>query len=167
MSPTSLGSTFIGIGGFSLILTGVLYARLKAFLAKARPAYGTVTAIRTQADDDGDPIYAPVVEFRTENGHAAIYKSGLYSRPCKYKVGDKVDILYNPDKPADAQIKGRKMNFVPMLVLGSLGMIFTIFGVVLALMLPHRHSLKPRWVARWRSPARGSGSHCSWPLFSS
>ena len=138
MPPNSLGSTFIGIGGLALILTGVLYARLKAFLAKARPAYGTVTAIRTMTDDDGDAIYAPVVEFQTENGGPAIYKSSLYSRPCKYKVGDKVDILYNPDKPADAQIKGRKMNFLPMLVLGGLGMIFTIVGVVLALVLPHK-----------------------------
>jgi uncharacterized protein DUF3592 len=89
-------------------------------------------------DDDGDAIYAPVVEFRTENGGPATYKSSLYSRPCKYKVGDKVDVLYNPDKPADAQIKGRKMNSLPMLVLGGLGMIFTTVGVVLALVLPHR-----------------------------
>lgn len=131
MSTSLFGLIFGGVGVASLVIAGFLYLRQRDFLSKAQLASGVVTSLRTSRDDDGQDMFAPVVDFRTQTGQQATYQSSLYSRPCKYKVGDPVELLYNPDKPSDAQIKGRSMNYLPMLIVGGLGVVFALVGVIM------------------------------------
>ncbi len=64
-----------------------------------------VEMIRTR-DSEGDDTYTPVFEFRTRNGRGYQVKSGFSSSPPEYTVGDRVTIIYLPDSPEKAEIKG-------------------------------------------------------------
>lgn len=133
MSKNLLSLIFISAGLIMLVIGVVLFFRHRSLVARSRPARGVVTEIRTSRDDDGDETYAPVVAFTTETGIPAKYTSSLYSRPSSYKVGDQVEILYDPDKPSRAVIKGRALNLLPAFLLGGMGAIFFVVGAAFQL----------------------------------
>ena len=51
-----------------------------------------------------ETTYAPVVEFSTPNGTLFTWPSELYSNPPKYRLGERVVILYDPQSPDRARI---------------------------------------------------------------
>ena len=129
MTRNAFGLTFAAIGVILLFIAVFLFVRQKQFLAKARKAPGVVSAVRTTTDDDGGEMYAPIVDFRTETGAPATYKSTLYTRPSRYRQGVQVELLYDPDNPANAQIVGRPMNNAATWILAGLGLVFVIAGI--------------------------------------
>lgn len=67
---------------------------------------------------------APVVLFYTEKGQQKYYCQ-TYTTPAQYAIGDQVDILYMPDEPNKATLKGLDSWILPAA--------FGIFGSVMAL----------------------------------
>ncbi len=49
--------------------------------------------------------YYPVVRFTTAQGRESIFTDGEGSFPAVYEVGEVVEVLYDPNDPADATIK--------------------------------------------------------------
>lgn len=45
------------------------------------------------------PVHIPVLEYKTENGETITKRSYVGNRRYQQKIGDKVPIIYNPDKP--------------------------------------------------------------------
>ena len=66
---------------------------------------GEVINLATRCDDDGCS-YAPVVRFELQNGRTMSFDSSFSSNPPAYDVGDKVTVIYLPDAPEKADIKG-------------------------------------------------------------
>ncbi len=88
-------------------------------------------------------MFAPVVEFETERGEKVEFVSSYMSTNPSEKVGDTVDLLYNPRAPQSASINTfLSLWFTPMLV-GSLGAIFSTVGALLIIL-----SLKNIWFQR-------------------
>lgn len=46
----------------------------------------------------------PVVRFQTTNGEVVIFESPFGNSNGQIKVGDRIDILFNPSHPAEAEI---------------------------------------------------------------
>lgn len=113
----------IALGLVGVILLGIaffLWTRTRAFVAAAKPVKGTVT--RLVGDSEG--AYAAVFKFVASNGDVIEKHDGMYSNPPAHKVGDVVDVLYDPNNPQGARIaKSSSLYFAPIL-LCVLGIIF-------------------------------------------
>ena len=68
-------------------------------------APGVVVGLQENFDSDGS-TYTPVVQFRTNSGQSIEFVSSYSSSPPAYDVGENVTVVYPPNDPADAIIKG-------------------------------------------------------------
>lgn len=125
-----------------VILFGLLFVAIGVYLlisgnAKAKrcteAAVGTVVGIDQEeyTDEDGNfrYTYYPVIEYKA--GEKTISKkSSDGSNQSKYKIGDKLDILYNPNKVEEFIIKGDNGSNIIGIVFIALGAIAAIAGVI-------------------------------------
>jgi hypothetical protein len=72
--------------------------------------------------------YRPVICFRTHSGRTIKFMANLYVRPAPYEIGDCVDILYNPDKPEQAQINSFVQLWFYVIMLLSFGLFMMGMG---------------------------------------
>ena len=110
-----IGLPFMLIGATEAIST---QQQIAAF-ANAR---GTIVDNAYLESDDGDSTssaYYPVVEFKPNDGPQQRFTDGAGSLPPEYAVGDSVDVIYNPARPAEARIASWfRLWFVPTLLMG-------------------------------------------------
>jgi len=83
-------------GSFSLIKTF-------NFISKAVKTYGIIAELH-RSDDVSGVTYRPVFSFMDTSGNQYNVYSSLGDDPPKYKVGDKVPVVYDPEQPQKAQI---------------------------------------------------------------
>lgn len=132
------GIIAIGVGIF-LIVSG--NGKSKRCTSEA---VGTVTQVieekeeNIETEDDEAIVqdttytytYYPVIEYsvgdKTLNEK---YETG-YGDKNKYKIGDKVDILYNPDKTEEYLIKSDKSSNIVGIVFIAAGVIIAIVGAI-------------------------------------
>ena len=107
----------IGIG--CLAGAGYLYSNTSEFVANARRAPGTVVALRSGA---------PEVKFRAHDGREIQFTSSVSSKPPAYSVGEKVEVLYRPERPEDAQVNAFMSLWLGVIILGGLGSGFSLVG---------------------------------------
>ena len=99
---------------FILLAAGVynLYHALRKRRSCSVPATAAVVEVRNRI---------PILEYRV-SGKPTQSGIGITKR---YRIGDKVDILYNPEKPGECRIAGRNgvlIVSVILLVLGAAGL---------------------------------------------
>lgn len=130
----TLGIVFSLLGGL-LVLVGVfLFIRTKIFIGKALEVKGNVIQlVFSQGSEDGGG-YSPVYQFKTLEGQDIVIQDSLSSNPPGFRVGQEIQVLYDPENPRKARIK-KWMNlyFMPVLF-GVLGLIFG--GVGIGLLIP-------------------------------
>ena len=116
---------FLIIAGIGLIYWGFnKYKEKQALDIMGKTAQGTVVDIYKNG------IYnSPVVEFYTEDGTKMLFKSELETAKRKYKIGDKVEVIYNPADPTEAEInKFAERNFLHLFLMG-VGALLIIVGI--------------------------------------
>jgi hypothetical protein len=106
------------------------YLGTRAFLDRASAARGEVTALVRRESQDG-VTYAPAIRFRTARGQPIEFVATVSSRPPEYAVGDEVDVLYDPARPAGATIRSFSSLWGAVVVLEVLGLPFAAAGVIL------------------------------------
>jgi hypothetical protein len=120
-----------------LVFSGLIFAGIAAFMFYQQytlekngiQAEGVVVDLIESTDSDGT-TYAPVVAFKTEGGRNFEFHSNFYSSPPAYEVGQKVTVLYPPDRPDEAQIKGA--GNLLMIIFGVVGGIELLIGLFFA-----------------------------------
>lgn len=129
----------IGIG----LLLGDIYAykRTSRFIGNSEKAGGVVTELvksysgRSGSFGDsgmsGSPVYAPVVRFKTPDGREFEFKSAVSSNPPSYSAGDSVEVLYDKNNPASAEINGFFSLWFTVLILSFLGALFSGIGLTI------------------------------------
>lgn len=131
----------------TLLLAGALAVQVhrRSFEATASKAEGTVVelALRESRDSDGrrGDTYCPVVRYRTAAGREIEFVSRTCSQPPAYDVGERVRVLYRPDKPYGASLDGFAERWLGTLVLGGIGLIFSLIGWPLVLIPLRRRRL--------------------------
>ncbi|MEM8603584.1 MAG: DUF3592 domain-containing protein, partial [Cyanobacteria bacterium P01_H01_bin.121] len=118
--------TFVGIG--MLVATYFFYTNTQTFLDSAIAAEGTVIElIRSRSNDS--TTYRPIVQFTSPSGEPIEFVSSVGSNPPRYKPGQTVAILYNPENPQNARLDGFFALWGSSLILGGIGTSFTATGI--------------------------------------
>jgi len=119
---------YIILIGVALLAWGS-YLLVKEIVAVTRStsAEGEVVQLIESGSVD-DRIYTPVIEFEDQSGEKHQFRSGTgTSSSFKWPVGKEVEVLYNPDNPSEARIKGALWRTVFYLLLTGAGV--TAVGV--------------------------------------
>lgn len=123
-------------GPIYIILFGLVFFAIGAGLSYHQYALaqtgiqvqGEVVSLTPVCDDEGC-TYAPVVRFKAQDGRTITIESNQSSSPPAYDIGETVLVLYPPEKPEKAVIKGEGLVF--RIIFTSVGGIIMLAGVVL------------------------------------
>jgi uncharacterized membrane protein YgdD (TMEM256/DUF423 family) len=129
--PSWVNSVVFIISISLLIGAYYTYTNQKEFLATATYAEGTVIDFReSESTSDGHTsyTYAPIIKFNVNNTPITFIDSMGSSDPSE-QVGDKVDVLYNPNDYDDAQMDKGWLNWILPLILFGFG-ILTLYSFV-------------------------------------
>lgn len=150
-----VGITFLLV---DLIFLGVgIYLTYDAykFTHTARTAVGIVTAIPFHSSSDGDSggVYYPVIEFTADNGQAVEYHSTSGSNPPEFRVGEKVNIFYDPADPQNAKIDSFLDLWFIGVIFSGIGLVGVIIGSVI-LLLQFKKSRNKKWLLQYGQPVQ-------------
>ncbi|MDW8215226.1 MAG: DUF3592 domain-containing protein [Roseiflexaceae bacterium] len=103
-----------------------------AAMVKAQGAVVEVVP-RTQTRNNGErsTLFYAVVEFRTANGEVIRFEDSTGSNPPAYRVGDTVEVLYDPQTPQSAMIDSWMIWLPSTIVMGFGGFIALMGGLAL------------------------------------
>lgn len=121
-----IGLGVLGFGLLFLLATLVLVMRLLGLLAQGQTTDGTVVRL---VEDHEDHMFAPVIQF-TVNGNAMEFTHPIYQNP-PYKIGEKVQVLYNKNNPGKAKIRTFASMYLLPLALGLIGFALVAAGFFL------------------------------------
>lgn len=131
-----IGCIPMGVGILMVALGVFFYVRTKNFVGRSQEVKGTVTELAYESDSDGSGYYT-VFQFTTLTGQRIEAAGNVRSNPASHKLGEVIDVLYDPANPNDARIKKTStLYFVPMLLSGMGGVFFCLgvaFFVLFAL----------------------------------
>jgi hypothetical protein len=116
------------IGAAFLALAAIIGRNTWTFLAGARTAQGIVVGV--EPDEDGEGSF-PVISFTTPDGKTHRFRGAL-AASLSPQPGERVDVVYHPNEPSSAKVKGLLSLWMGPLVAGGFGV--AIVGVGLAVM---------------------------------
>ena len=127
---------FFAAGLMMLGIAGFLLAQTFLLMRQAETAEGTVVGYESRnADSD-----FPIVQFRTKSGAAGQFVSQSGGLPPPYYVGATVQILYDPNDPTRAQIRGVREQY-----LGPAAALLLGIGFTLPYLLSARAQRRAEW----------------------
>jgi hypothetical protein len=116
-----------------MAVAAYFYVQELSYLQRAEKLTGTVTDLEASTsfqDQQYWTDYCPVVEFRTNEGRDVKYTSDACSDPPDYKVGQKVNMYYDPQDPNATQMQDKYGGmyagvFIPAII----GIVFALIGL--------------------------------------
>ena len=117
--------------GLVFLIIGVAFggAEISKRSSCSAQTVAVVSDIVAQSDDDGD-AYAPVLKFRDADGNVCEQTRSIYTNPCKYEVGDEVEIAFNPENPAKFYIIGSCAELIFAVIFSGVGLVVFLIGAV-------------------------------------
>lgn len=100
------------------------------FKKKAVKTIGTIIEVRTSTGRTTSITYSPVVEFFTMDGEKQIYDVSRFNYT-KYKIGDKIEIVYSKQNPKKVSVDNFYNIFIPPIVVLSLGIICMLTALII------------------------------------
>ncbi|WP_448541587.1 DUF3592 domain-containing protein, partial [Roseiflexus sp.] len=73
--------------------------------------------------------FYPVVEFRTADGESVRFEGSTGSNPSAYRVGDTVNVRYDPQTPQSALIDSWEL-WLPSGIVIGVGGFFALMGIL-------------------------------------
>jgi Protein of unknown function (DUF3592) len=124
-----LAAPILLLAGPGLLFLGWhLERNTEAFLERAVHARGRVVQMAANHSSNST-TYAPIVEFEVD-GREYRFKDSVSSNPPSHRVGDSVEVLYDPATPLDARIDHGVWNEgIPILV-AAFGALLSLLGLV-------------------------------------
>lgn len=100
------------------------YLKQKSQTESRTSATGTVVELVHRSTTGGHTgIFCPVVEFSLPSGERITFTSDFGSRPASYKVGQSVNIRYDPADPQKAEIESGLTTWLAPAILVFMGAI--------------------------------------------
>lgn len=123
---------FPAIGLLMLAIAAALMAARMKFEAEASRTVGTVVelAVSSGSDGSGDTL-CPVVDYRVPSGEPIRFVSSTCTRPARYRVGQRVAVLYRADAPERPSLDGWADRWLGAAICGGIGGVFLLIGTCL------------------------------------
>jgi len=120
----------LSVIGVGLVVLGIYLGKERAvFLDNATSTIGEVVKLNSRSTDDGY-VYYPVVRFTVpQSGRDVTFEHDSGSRPPSYRVGERVTVLYLPDRPDRAIIDAGIMNWFGSGLSLLMGLILAAGGI--------------------------------------
>ena len=150
---------FLWVGG-SLAAVGLIFTAIAAWMAiddrvfhaNAVEATGTVVDLErrqgtARMSDSGARqanrsfVYAPVVEWRDDEGTRHFFTAATASQPPAYERGEAVRLFYPPGRPSEARIDSFTERHALVLGFGGLGSVLAVCGLMLIAIDPRRRKV--------------------------
>jgi hypothetical protein len=119
---------FAVLGAVLIVIAVWVQAGEQRFIRSAERTTGTVTDLVRDSDSDGSTVYYPVIAFRTSAGADVTFRSNTGSNPPSYRVGESVEVLYDPADPQRARTSGYFALHIGSFVLTVLGAVWGLIG---------------------------------------
>ncbi|RZN13183.1 hypothetical protein CWO91_00980 [Bradyrhizobium genosp. SA-3] len=134
--PGRLGKyCFIPIGLLLLLATACTAWTTKVWLTRAVEVRGQVIEmVRVRAKERQGYLFTPLVRFQTADGRLVEFQSSHRSNPPAYYTGQAVSVLYDPEQPSSAAIRGVLSIWSLPMVLSFLGTIFLALGAAITVL---------------------------------
>jgi len=143
---------------FFLVGAGLLvgdYFMIKgnvSFLANSVKTEGKVINIlkieSSSSNSKGSYNYSPEVSFTDNTGQEVTFKSSLSTSMPTYKIGEKVNVIYNKDNPQEARINTFFQLWFGVLILSFMGTIFFLVGLFTLINQKRKKYLKNELLTR-------------------
>lgn len=127
-----VGRIFMTVGLLMIGVAAYFVYSNRQFEQRARPVQGTVVDFQSYVstnDNSSTTMYKPVFEY-VFNGKTYTYVSTTSSSSPEFEVGEKVNILVNPQNPEDVLVDSFLEKWLISLILGIMGTFFTGMGYV-------------------------------------
>lgn len=113
----------LGIAAFGFLVGAVwAYFKQRRQMESRVPATGTVVELVSRVTSGGrGSMICPVVEFSLPSGASVRFTSDFGSRPASHKIGQTVNIRYDPADPQKAEIESGMTLWLTPLILVFMG----------------------------------------------
>jgi hypothetical protein len=131
----------LGAGVLFFIVGTAIFLRRKAKLANctARVSARVVEMLKEERkelekDSDGDEhyvtriVYTPVLEYQV-NGVSYREGSSVFGHPGSLRVGQDIEIFYNPSNPSEARYPSKTSDYLMFVVFFAVGVLLLAIGV--------------------------------------
>lgn len=129
----------LSLSGFMLLRRHLQSIGIRLF-QKDVECLGVVVNLVTRTDSDGIDVSAPTFRFSAQNGQEYTITGTVYASPPRYRIGQIVTVVYPPDNPKYARIKGEDdrqgMTLTYILLVSNIGLsvlllLFSLLSLVL------------------------------------
>lgn len=128
LPPGVAGPLFITAAALCLVWAVLAYRSERRYLSRAARATGVVESVTAEQGTRGGTSYFPVISFTTAAG--APVRARSRSSNNRYRVGDSVPVLYDPNEPDDMQIDTLGSRWVMVGFATGLAALFVLIGAV-------------------------------------
>jgi hypothetical protein len=124
--PMNMNTSAIALGSFFLIIAVIQYFRLWRLNEKGIKT----TAIIKDFEDALHNMRFPILEYKTLSGEVITQKSYVGSKRGVQNIGDRVNIVYNPDNPRQFLLNTGMDKYWKVLGLTIIGVAFVATGLL-------------------------------------
>ena len=114
------------VAGVVFILVGIV-ARLNSAPASFLSVTAVITDIEKEYDADGDADYTITVAYTVDGTE---YQAKFKNYNITYRVGKEVELLYDPEDPAEAKMKNEKKLALVLWTIGGLAVAAGTAGTI-------------------------------------
>lgn len=129
--PRLVGGLFMTLGSIMLMIVLYVIYSNNQFVKRAIPVTGEIVnydSYESSNDDGGSTtMFTPTFAY-SFNGREYKYKSSTSSSAQDYKIGDKVEILVDPNDPNSVLVNDFWERWLLVMILGFLGTMFSGMG---------------------------------------
>ena len=126
--PEWLTMLLLGLS-FLLAATAIyLGIRVRKRLANAIHAEGKIIRFLEQSEGRGRVSKAPVIRFATSDGSSHVVNSSVFSYPPAFELGDKIQVVYPPGKPHEAEYVGLFAQWGVVMIVGGMAIVLGFLG---------------------------------------
>lgn len=137
----SIIEIIFSVFGVCLLIVGFFSYKLnKQFIQSNSKSAAVVIDLNIKND-----VFYPVLSLKTIEGKTIKFISSVGSNPSLYQIGDVVEVYYDPTNLQSIRINDFWSNWLTTLILSSIGIIFSIFGL-LGIGFTIKSNYKKRWL---------------------
>lgn len=118
----------IGLGALLTIIGAFVFFRMRRPAGRTLRSSGVVIE-QEESDDDGTTVYSPIVKFTAHDGAETTFTDGHASNPALYKVGEAVEVAYDPANYRNARIASSFRRYMAAIVIIVLGLVMLAVGL--------------------------------------